>query len=66
VGAGTSTETGCGGQRPHVEASITYVREKRRCVGVRKGSRVMVTPPMKMEQCSEKSAHTSAAEASPY
>jgi len=31
-------EMGCGGQRPQVEASNAYVREKQNCVSVRKGS----------------------------
>jgi hypothetical protein len=31
-----SRATGCGGQRPQVEASSKYVKEKRRCVGARK------------------------------
>jgi hypothetical protein len=30
-----SRETGCGGQRPQVEASGMYAREKQLCVGVR-------------------------------
>jgi len=34
--------TGCGGPRPLVEAYSKYVREKWRCLGVRKGSHGMV------------------------
>jgi hypothetical protein len=41
-GACPSGEPGCGGQRPQMEACSTYVREKRRHVGGRKGSNVMV------------------------
>ena len=37
-GAWPSRETGYWGQRPQVEASSTYVREKRRCVEARHGS----------------------------
>ena len=40
-----------------MEASSRYVSEKRRCVRVRKGTHGMVTPPMKMKQCSETSIH---------
>jgi hypothetical protein len=41
-GACPSRATGCGWRRPQVEASSAYVREKRRCVGVRKGSHGMM------------------------
>jgi hypothetical protein len=41
-GACPSRVAGCGGQRPQVEASGTYVREKRLYVGVRKGSHGLV------------------------
>ena len=37
-----SRETGCGGQRPQVEAYNKYVREKRPCVRARKGIHRMV------------------------
>jgi hypothetical protein len=37
-----SRETGCGGQRPQVEASSKYMWEKRCCVRARKGSYEMV------------------------
>jgi hypothetical protein len=40
-GACPSRETGCGGQRPQAEASSKYDKEKRRSVGVRKGSHAM-------------------------
>jgi len=36
-GACPSREMGCGGQRPKVEASNTYVREKQHCLRVRMG-----------------------------
>jgi len=35
-GACPSRTTGCGGQRPQVEASSKYVKEKRHCVRARK------------------------------
>ena len=41
-GACLSRGTGCGGQRPQVEASGKYVWEKRHCVRVRKGRYGMV------------------------
>jgi len=44
-GACPSRETGCEGQRPQVEACSMYVRQKRRCVGVRKVSHGMVDGP---------------------
>ena len=43
-GEGTcpSGKTGCGGRTPQVETSNRFVREKRHCAGVRKGSHLMV------------------------
>ena len=41
-GVRPSRKTGCGGQRPQVEGSSVYVREKRLCVGARKGSHGLV------------------------
>ena len=41
-GARTSRGTGCGRERPKLGDSSTYVRETRRCVGVRKASREML------------------------
>ena len=42
VGTCPSRETSCIGQRPQVEASCKYVREKRHCVSTWKGCRGMV------------------------
>ena len=41
-GARPNKGTGCGGQRPQVEACSKHVKEKRPSVGARKGSRGMV------------------------
>ena len=41
-GACLNRIAGCGGQRPQVEASGVYVREKRLCFGVRNGNHWLV------------------------